>query len=199
MIEKLDVMKDTRNVIDRGGIVHTVANFTAIEKINELVDAVNKLQESHAISERIRIDGLDDPFAENVPEPIKLYVCADGSVYDNLDVAKSHSAGLQTPAENVQDKFAEQCISPEQMGYIKLDNDSLQKFLKAHPEYNENGMLNLSSCSVKVQDELDRTRKALDIAMDALTTIGGYLDYNDCVGIALDAKDEIYKVLEQKD
>lgn len=47
MIEKLDVMKDTRNVIDKDGIVHTVANFTAIDKINELVDAVNNLQTSN--------------------------------------------------------------------------------------------------------------------------------------------------------
>lgn len=36
MIKKLDVMKDTRNVIDKGGIGHTVANFTAIEKSTNL-------------------------------------------------------------------------------------------------------------------------------------------------------------------
>lgn len=45
MIKKLNVIKDTRNVIDKDGIVHTAANFTAIEKINELVDAFNKLQD----------------------------------------------------------------------------------------------------------------------------------------------------------
>ena len=42
-IEKLCIIKDTRNVIDKDGIIHTVANFTAVEKINELIDAVNKL------------------------------------------------------------------------------------------------------------------------------------------------------------
>lgn len=50
-----------------------------------------------------------------------------------------------------------------------------------------------------LETELERTRKAVDVALDGLTTIGGYLDYNDCVGIALDTKDKIYKILEQKD
>ena len=36
-------MKDTRNVIDKGGIVHTVANFTAIEKINEIINILNAI------------------------------------------------------------------------------------------------------------------------------------------------------------
>jgi hypothetical protein len=53
--------------------------------------------------------------------------------------------------------------------------------------------------SQKLWQELIRTSKALDAALDGLTVIGGYLDYNDCVGIALDTKDEIYKILEQKD
>lgn len=65
MIEKLDVMKDTRNVIDKDGIVHTAANFTAIEKINELVDAVNELQIS---ANRMGFDkpkeNKQDPYAE---------------------------------------------------------------------------------------------------------------------------------------
>lgn len=60
---------------------------------------------------------------------------------------------------------------PEQMGYIKLDSDSLAKFLKIHPQYNKNGMLNLSSCSVRLKAELDRTRKALDAALDKLKRI----------------------------
>lgn len=51
----------------------------------------------------------------------------------------------------------------------------------------------------ELESELERTRKALDLALYALTTIGGYLDYNDCVGVALDAKDEIYEVLERKE
>lgn len=32
---------------------------------------------------------------------------------------------------------------PEDKGYIKLDNDSLQKFLKAHPEYNNKGVIEI--------------------------------------------------------
>lgn len=72
MIEKLDVMKDTRNVIDKDGIVHTVANFTAIDKINELVDAVNKLQEAFesihpCLKYKDLIKRQDDP-AENTTD-----------------------------------------------------------------------------------------------------------------------------------
>lgn len=81
-------------------------------KINELVDVVNVLIKENNIHEK-QIDELQvkvepeecETPAEKVPEPIKLYVCADGSVYDNLDIAKSHAAR----AENVQDRFAEQC------------------------------------------------------------------------------------------
>lgn len=48
-IEKLDIIKDTRNVIDKDGIVHTVANFTTVEKINALIDAVNELKENKGV------------------------------------------------------------------------------------------------------------------------------------------------------
>ena len=57
----------------------------ACRKINEIVDAVNELQESHATSERFRIDGLDDPFAEN-----------------------SQSAKIAQGFKNLQDPYAEQ-------------------------------------------------------------------------------------------
>lgn len=40
---------------------------------------------------------LEIASAENIPGPIKLYVCADGSVYDNEDVAKSHAASIFNP------------------------------------------------------------------------------------------------------
>lgn len=40
---------------------------------------------------------LDVVSAKNVPGPIKLYVCPDGSVYDNEDVAKSHTASIFNP------------------------------------------------------------------------------------------------------
>ena len=56
-IEKLDIIKDTRNVINKDGIVHTVANFTTVEKINELVNYVNALIESNNIHEK-QIDEL---------------------------------------------------------------------------------------------------------------------------------------------
>lgn len=68
MIKKLDVMKDTRNVIDKDGIVHTVANFTAIEKINELVDAVNEIMtwrfETDDDSDSPEHEEPADPYAE---------------------------------------------------------------------------------------------------------------------------------------
>lgn len=32
---------------------------------------------------------------------------------------------------------------PEDMGYVKLDNDSVRKFLKKHPEYNNNGIIEI--------------------------------------------------------
>ena len=43
-IEKLDIIKDTRDVIDKDDIIRKVANFTTVEKINELIDAVNELK-----------------------------------------------------------------------------------------------------------------------------------------------------------
>ena len=77
-------------------------------KINELVDAVNVLRSAKdAMFITIRdiqniVTALDDPTyhkaepepVENVPGPIKLYVCPDGSVYDSLDVAKSHTSSI---------------------------------------------------------------------------------------------------------
>lgn len=85
MIEKLDAMKDTRNTIDKDGIVHTVANFTAIEKINELVVAVNELQEMYK--------SCDNQIGILAEQIAKLQ-------HDN-----SEKANCQ---ENVQDKFVEQ-------------------------------------------------------------------------------------------
>ena len=79
-----------------------------------------------------------------------------------------------------------------------------QRKLKTFSKYTDGtSTLYCSKCNLigdsKLFSELIHTRKALDVALDGLTTIGGYLDYNDCVGIALDTKDKIYKILEQKD
>lgn len=57
-----------------------------LERITELE---SELERTHK--------ALDVASAENMPGPIKLYVCADGSVYDNLDVAKSHAASIFNP------------------------------------------------------------------------------------------------------
>ena len=92
----------------------TASDTAIMLKINELVDAVNMLQlAKDAMFYTIRniqnrIAALDDPTyhkepadnsekancQENVPGPIKLYVCADGSVYGNENVAKSHAASI---------------------------------------------------------------------------------------------------------
>lgn len=103
--------------------------------------------------------------AENVPEPIKLYVCADGSVYDNLDVAKSHAASI---------------FNPLPAGATTTDRAYLEQ-------------------------ELDRTRKALDVAVDALKDYEDRDSY-DCNGnwcdcecsTAHEALEQI-TALEQKD
>ena len=87
MIKKLDMMKDTRNVIDRGGIVHTVANFTAIEKINALVDAVNHIKEEYDI----RFAEIEERLSEHDQE---IDDCA-------RDISKMEK--IETRAENVQE------------------------------------------------------------------------------------------------
>jgi hypothetical protein len=68
--------------------IEIISEREYIDSLNksELVDVVNELQ--HDNSEKAN-------YQENVqPEPVKVYVCADGSVYDNESVAKSHAAGL---------------------------------------------------------------------------------------------------------
>lgn len=71
----------------------------ACRKINEIIDAVNELQESQNTywADIAEIKKELQTRAENVPEPIKLYVCADGSVYDNFGVAKSHAVSIFNP------------------------------------------------------------------------------------------------------
>ena len=96
---------------------------------------------------------------------------------------------VETRSENVQGWEGFKTMSPEQMGYIKLDSDSLAKFLKIHPQYNENGMLNLSSYSVRLKNELDRTRGALNIAIKTLKFI-------EQQGNCIDVEDEAFDCLE---
>lgn len=133
MIEKLDPIKHTDNLYDKNGFITNVAHGgVVIKKINELVDAVNEI-----MTWRFETDDVQTP-AENVPQPIKLYVCPDGSVYDNEDVAKSHAASM---------------FNPLPAGATTTDR-------------------------VYLEQELDRTRKALDVAVDALREI--------CAGVPSD-------------
>lgn len=60
---------------------------------------------------------------------------------------------------------SKQSDCPEQMGYVKLDSDSLAKFLEIHPQYNKNGML-----------ELNRTRTALDKGMEHITGLNNMIE-----------------------
>lgn len=55
MIEKLDIIRDSENCVDAFGDTHNVAGHKVINKINELVDAVNKQEQVI----KILIDGLE--------------------------------------------------------------------------------------------------------------------------------------------
>ncbi len=50
---------------------------------------------------------------------------------------------LQAQVAILQEHAHPTAKTPEDKGYIKLDNDSLQKFLKAHPKYNNNGVIEI--------------------------------------------------------
>ena len=54
MIEKLDIIKDSENCVDAFGDTHNVAGHKVINKINELVDAVNAIQKERE-AERFEI------------------------------------------------------------------------------------------------------------------------------------------------
>lgn len=169
-----------------------------MDKINEVIDAVNTIQKEREtewfeikewidILEAVRksvnihekqIDELQMKLepekcktpAENVPGPIKLYVCADGSVYGNLDVAKSHAKSI---------------FNPLPAGATTTDRAYLER-------------------------ELNSTRKALDEAKKWLMKIG-YLNMSEhglgsekmmtdwCKTVALHGLKEIETALEQKD
>ena len=102
-----------------------------LEKLNELVDAVNELQ--HDNSEKANCQ-------ENVqPDYVTTSYVTDGRTKEyygqnEVSVVTDHPL----PAG-----YVITIKEPEEMGYIKLDNDSLQRFLKAHPEYNNNGVIEI--------------------------------------------------------
>lgn len=86
--------------------IHSCAKIN--EKLNEVIDAVNKLE----------------------------------------TMAKNTNTVLESLVEenNIHEKQIDELqmkVEPEDKGYIKLDNDSLQKFLKAHPEYNNKGVIEI--------------------------------------------------------
>lgn len=98
-IKKLDLEKrNSFGTLDWLAHLNEPSGAKLIEgKINELVDAVNELQEQYDnVCIWVGEQKLKTP-AQNIPEPIKLYVCADGSMYDNEDVAKSHAASIFNP------------------------------------------------------------------------------------------------------
>lgn len=141
----------------------TASDTAIMLKINELVDAANMLQSAkdamfYAIRNiQNRITALDDPTyheepadnsekancQENVPGPIKLYVCADGSVYGNENVAKSHAASIfnQLPAgATTTDRvYLEQELERTQkaldLAKERLKNTILDAEILATPEY----------------------------------------------------------------
>ena len=148
MIEKLPFTEIHTGGEDMVDLVEfrPVAPYEMQHKINELCDVVNEQQKqidkmSCAILDLATPNGENKALesikaepktpTENVPEPIKLYVCGDGSVHDNLDVAKSHAASI---------------FNPLPAGATTTD-------------------------SIYLEQELIRTRKALDVAQSAFVKL----------------------------
>ena len=105
MIEKLKLYR-----LAPSGYKH--GEYTVQEKINELVDAVNELHKEAENNARIRADHekfIATLFAEN-----NMHEKQIDELQMKLEPEKCE------PTENTL----------EDKGYIKLDNDSLQKFLK---------------------------------------------------------------------
>lgn len=90
MIEKIDINQFAgMDINSKCSILYTF--------VNELIDTVNELQKNYDnVCVWVGEQKLKKT-AENVPEPIKLYVCPDGFVYDNEDVAKSHAKSIFNP------------------------------------------------------------------------------------------------------
>lgn len=68
MIKKLDIISDSENCVDAFGDTHNVAGHKVINKINELVDAVNELHAEAENNARIRANHenlIDTLVAEN--------------------------------------------------------------------------------------------------------------------------------------
>lgn len=132
MLEKLDKHL-AKNINSCNMSQNIMVAHKAIEKINELCDAVNEQQK--------QIDKMS---------------------FAILDLATPNGENKALESIKAESK---QSDCPEQMGYVKLDSDSLAKFLEIHPQYNKNGML-----------ELDRTRKALDKGMEHITGLNNMIE-----------------------
>jgi hypothetical protein len=67
----------------------------------------------------------------------------DQIVIDKINELVDAVNVLQAQVAILQEHAHPTAKTPEDKGYIKLDNDSLQKFLKAHPEYKNNGVIEI--------------------------------------------------------
>ena len=82
-------------------------------------------------------------YEDNNTQIINTLVCKINELVDAVNELQisANRMGFDKPNENAHPTA--KTIDPEDIGYIKLDNDSLQKFLKAHPEYNNNGIIEI--------------------------------------------------------
>ena len=64
MIEKLDIIRDSENCVDAFGDTHNVAGHKVINKINELVDAVNEIMTWRFETDEEPAENLQDPYGE---------------------------------------------------------------------------------------------------------------------------------------
>lgn len=119
MIEKLDVMKDTRNVIDKDGMCHTAANFTAIEKINELCDVINAIQKERE-AERFEIQEWI-----GILEAVRKSVNVHEKQIDELQM-KLEPEKCESPV----DPFAEQRSWIGKLCWVWDDDDNDRTFAK---------------------------------------------------------------------
>lgn len=169
--DEIEIDMDTNSV---GGLVYE--NTPLIQKINELVDAINNQQiqlnnhECRLLDLHSRITALDDPTYHEEPEP------ADNSEKANCQDRMIGCTTLDIPESYKNDQL------------ILATLDYSKKLEKENSD---------------LKDELERTRKALEIAVDTLKEIIDWdncvaLQSNDFVGIANKALEQI-TALEQKD
>lgn len=173
MIERLDI-KDYENK-------EQLVWFGVINKINALVDAVNKLE----------------TMAKNTNTVLESLVVENNIHEKQIDELqmKLEPQKCETPTENVLDEIEK----AKKDGTVIFPNPedvaaALTKSLRMDKEFAE-------AEYVRLQNKLERTRKALDVAVDALKNIGA--SYPRITDIAMQDKankalDKI-TALEQKD